>query len=141
MSRRQAFVPSVLDGADRRGTIYRAPTPARSCIRQRRFLKIGGDADDGVDQRGGRSDFERRAHTCLQVEMLWVNADGRKTGEHAAGGAADGRGEYALEPDFDSLHGEDRDVVAVLFRGRVISRQCAVRSEKSRGLKTAATTP
>src|SRR3989442_6987172 len=98
MSRRRAFVPSVLDGADRRGTIYRAPTPARSCVRQGRFLQIRGDSDDGVDERGGRGDFECCADPRLKIEMLRVDADGRKTGEHTARSAADRRGEDALEP-------------------------------------------
>src|SRR3989442_3043466 len=104
MSRRQAFVPSVLDGADRRGTIYRAATPARSGVRKWRFLQIRGDADDGVDERGGRGDLECCSNSRLKIEMLRVNADGRKAGEHTAGSAADGRGEDALEPNFDSLH-------------------------------------
>src|SRR6266403_3073406 len=74
----------------------------RSFLRQRRFLQISRDADNGVNQRGGSAYAERRSHSRLQVKMLRINSYGRESGEDAAGGAADCRGEQSFEPQLDS---------------------------------------
>src|SRR5216684_1976851 len=45
--------------------------------RQRRFLQIGCDADNGVDQGGGGADAKCRANSRLQIEVLGIDADRR----------------------------------------------------------------
>lgn len=61
-------------------------------LRQWRLLEIGGNADNGVDERGSNGDAKCRADSCLQVEMLWIDADRSEPGEHTAGPAANGGG-------------------------------------------------
>ena len=67
---------------------------------QRGLLQVGRHADDGIDERGGKGDAQRRTHPGLQVKMLWIDADGCETSEYAPGSAADGCGDDAFDPQF-----------------------------------------
>ena len=67
-------------------------------------MQIGGDADNGIDQGCGRGNAKRRATSCLQVEMLRIDAHRGKPGEYSAGAATDRRGQDTFEPKFKSIH-------------------------------------
>jgi len=53
------------------------------------FLEVGGYADYGVYDRGGRANPDGRVHAGLKIEVLGIDSYGGQTGHEAASGAAD----------------------------------------------------
>src|SRR6266702_1505645 len=79
--------------------------PLLPFLRQRRLLQVRSDADDGVDGGSGNGNFERCADAGVQIEVLRINSNGGKAGEHSAGRAGNGRSENSFEPAAHGGHG------------------------------------